>query len=89
LVLDELAPLLDETNVKNKTGPVDAEKILELFEKLEPLLKNRDTACLKLLDDLNAVPGTEELAYQIEEFNFKLAFAALEKLKKTFASTQE
>jgi len=81
-ILNELALLLEKKEEPKKLIALDAEKTLELFEKLEPLLKNRDTKSLQLLDLIRAVPGTEELAYQIEGFNFKQAAEMLESLKR-------
>ena len=81
-VLDKLAPLLlNEKNNTNKVIAVDAEMVLELFGKLEPMLKNRDTESLYLLDLIRTVPGMEELAYQIEGYKFKQAAETLESLK--------
>ncbi|MCL2689037.1 MAG: ATP-binding protein [Chitinispirillia bacterium] len=82
LVLDELKPLLAEARSVKTLEPVDAEKTLALIEKLEPLLKNNDTASLKFLDALYAVPGADEIAQQIEEFEFKHAAVKLTELKK-------
>jgi len=81
-VLEKLTPLLTETGSKNKAEPVDAEKILELLEKLEPMLKEKDTDCLTLLDQIRAVPEMEELVEQIEDYNFKQALKTLETIKK-------
>jgi CheY-like chemotaxis protein len=81
-VLNELMPLLEKKEEPKKLIALDAEETLELFKKLEPLLKNRDTKSLQLLDLIRAVPGTEELAYQIEGFNFKQAAEMLESLKR-------
>ena len=78
-----------ETNKTNKTDPIEFEEILELFEKLEPLLKNRNTECLKYIDYIISIPGTEDLVYQIEEYDFKLALKTLDNLKKKFESTNK
>ena len=88
-VLDELAPLLLEVKPKKGTETVTAEKLSELLDKLEPLLKTNNTACLNFLDELYAVPGANELVYQIEEYEFKLAAATLENLKKKLTATDE
>jgi len=48
---------------------------------LESMLKNRNPKCMNMIDDIRAIPGTEELALQIEDFEFKKAATALVKLK--------
>ena len=86
-VLDDLAPLLAEFDAARaeksvQTRFTDAKKILEILDKLEPFLKNKNPECEDLLDDILAIPGAEELAHQIEKFNFKQAAEELIKLKK-------
>ena len=80
LVLERLSPLLAGESL-NKEAP-DEEKIRELFEKLESMLRSKNPECMNLLGEIRAVPGTEELARQIEEFEYKQAIAALSKLKE-------
>jgi len=81
-LLDELACLTNEDESKDTQKLTDKTEISILFEKLEPLLKNKSTNCLDFLEELKKIPGTEELIYQIEEFNFKLALAEFAHLKK-------
>jgi signal transduction histidine kinase/CheY-like chemotaxis protein/ABC-type amino acid transport substrate-binding protein len=80
--LDDLKPLLVEAAQKIGSEPLDSGQILALFEKLEPMLKMRNPECADLLDDIRAVPGAEDLADQIEKYNFKLAAQTLTELKK-------
>jgi HPt (histidine-containing phosphotransfer) domain-containing protein len=82
LVLEELEPLLHTTTARERHEPLNAEQILALFEKLEPLLENINPACVNLLDDIRAVPGTEELARLIENYDFKSAARTLVEFKK-------
>ena len=82
LVLKEFAPLFDEFNSRETRSPLSGEQILALFEKLEPMLRERDTDCLDLLDDILAIPGAESLAKHIEKCEFKSAANALDELKK-------
>jgi len=56
------------------------EEAHELLKKLEPLLKSHDTECLKLIDSLRLIPGSEEIIKNMEKFNFKGAAEALENL---------
>ena len=81
-VLEELAPLLAENNHKNTNKIIEKDKINEIFEKLEPMLINKDTECLNLLEEIHSIQGANELAAQIEEYNFRKALEILLKLKK-------
>ena len=81
-LIEELKPLLHEAAARERLEPLSAEQILALFEKLEPLLENINPACANLLDELCAVPGAEELARQIEDYDFKSAAQTLAALKK-------
>ncbi|MCL2690293.1 MAG: ATP-binding protein, partial [Chitinispirillia bacterium] len=85
-VLDELAPFIAKAAPVKKLESVDKEKALALIEKLEPLIINSDTASLKFLDELYAVFGDGKFARQIEDFEFKLAAATLEILKRKLAA---
>jgi hypothetical protein len=79
LVLDEFKPLLDESTEGLKE--LNAEEVLTLFEKLEPMLEKINPECIDLLDNVRAVPGAEELARQIENYKFKEACETLVALK--------
>jgi HPt (histidine-containing phosphotransfer) domain-containing protein len=87
-VLEELTPLVKETN-KSKNKISDPKEISELFGKLEPMLRDNDTGCLFLLDDILSIPGSEELAKQIEGFDFEEALITLESLKKNLKKNDE
>ena len=86
LVLNELAPLLNEKMFTGKSDSLDIGKALELIEKLEPMLKNRDTKCVKLIEDVYAIPGMENLAKFIMGYKFKQALAEAESLKERLVS---
>jgi len=83
VVLNELAPLLNETNVSSKV--FNKEQALLLLEKLEPMLENRNPECYALLDHIRAIPETDLLAEQLEDFNFKGAVLTLNELKKRWS----
>jgi CheY-like chemotaxis protein len=85
-VLDELKPPI-ETAINSArpdaTGTtLDAEAARELFDKLEPLLGRGSPECLKLVDDLRGVPGSEVLIEQMEEFYFGAAVKTLAALRE-------
>ena len=85
-VMSELQPLLNEledTQKLEKARSLENAQIAELFKKLEPMLLNRDSDCLDLLDDIRAVSGSEKLVNHIEKIELKLASVALAELKQT------
>jgi len=91
-VLEELLPLIQEAEAQTQAAAsasgaaasADPEEALLLLEKLEPMLAARNSGALNLLDEIRALPGAEELAQQIEEFDFKPALETLAKLRKSF-----
>jgi CheY-like chemotaxis protein len=80
-VLKELAPMLDEVMVSSQ-APFNREQALALLEDLEPMLRTRNPECQNLLDRIRAVPGAEELADMVEDFDFKRAISTLSELRK-------
>jgi len=86
-VLGELKSYIDEITVpvqtETKTAVVDGEKAREIFERLEPLLRSGTPECLKLIDDLRAIPGSAKLIEQMEDFYFRQALKTLAELKET------
>jgi mRNA-degrading endonuclease toxin of MazEF toxin-antitoxin module len=82
LILEELGPLLDESAAREALAPLDAGQASALFEKLEPMLENVNPECAALLDEIRAVPGADELARQIEDYDFESAAEMLAELKK-------
>jgi signal transduction histidine kinase/DNA-binding response OmpR family regulator len=78
-VISELKPLLIESG-KNAIS-LNAEEKEELFDKLELMFENINPECIDLLDELRAIPGTEELAQQIENYDFESAIQTLNGLR--------
>ena len=86
-VLDKLDSLLVEINAQKASRNaqkenINAQKIRGLLIKLEPMLINKNPECEELTDDILSIPGGEELALQIDKFNFKQALIELYKLKE-------
>jgi len=81
-VLERYAPLLVETDDKNRTETIDVERIREIIKQLEPMLIKNKPECMNLLDDIRTIPGAEELVRHVEEFEFKKAMDELHKLKE-------
>ncbi|MCL2636801.1 MAG: ATP-binding protein [Oscillospiraceae bacterium] len=81
-ILTELAPLLEESTSKVIEKTADKEKINEIIAKLEPLLLAKNPDCEDLIDEVRAIPGSDELVEYIDDFNFKEALNELSKIKK-------
>jgi len=81
-VLNELSPLIEESDGDAVHKPLDTEQVMSILERLEPMLKNRNPECTNLLSDIRTIPGGPQLARQIEEYDFKSALATLSRLKK-------
>jgi len=84
-VLAEFEPIVNEAAAvsgSSGAGQLDAAAAHKLLDELEPLLKDSDPDCLSFVDDLRAIPGSEELIRQIENFDFSLAVETLEELKR-------
>ncbi|MCL2053855.1 MAG: ATP-binding protein [Oscillospiraceae bacterium] len=80
-VITELKPLLDEFESRETKESLNAEQIADLFARLEPMIKNLSPNCVNLIDEIKAIPGSEELAGYLENYEFKSAAEALKKLK--------
>ncbi|MDR3019925.1 MAG: response regulator [Treponema sp.] len=88
-VLEEFKPLLNDSAMREKLPALDAKQTLALFEKLEPMLEKINPECIDLLDAVRAVPGAEELARQIENYNFKAAAKTLAGLIRQWEESHE
>jgi signal transduction histidine kinase/DNA-binding response OmpR family regulator len=83
-VLDELAFLLkNESASPPPSVSVSGQEAHSLLEKLEPLLKSGNPACLDMVNDLRAMPGCEWLVQQMEDFDFETALSTLAKIRET------
>ncbi|MDR2578438.1 MAG: response regulator [Chitinispirillales bacterium] len=82
--LEELKPLLVDSGPVKGAVPAGTGEISALLEKVGPMLKNINPEVVKLLDDIRAVPGTEELVRQIENYDFESAAKTLAGLKKKY-----
>jgi len=65
-----------------QSGNQDKESVEALFDRLEPLLENLDTRCLKLLPELQTIPQAAILVRQMEDYDFSLASKSLRSLRK-------
>jgi CheY-like chemotaxis protein len=82
-VLEELAPLTKGHAPKRpKAEAFDAEQARELLEILEPMFEDGDLECLKFIDSLRLIPGSEDLIRKMENLDFEPATAALAQLRE-------
>jgi signal transduction histidine kinase len=80
-VLEELS-LLQAPPVETSGMQFDKEQILAALDRLETMLKNRDPECMAFLDTVRAMPYTEQLVRQVENFDFKPALVTIFELKE-------
>ena len=83
-VLAEITPLLYEAEEKGEAKSLTEEQTRELFARLEPLLENADPDCIKLLDEIRALPDGEQLAKEIDDYEFEIAAVTLAELKEKY-----
>ena len=83
-VLKEFSALQAETEESPPT-PLSANETLKLTERLEALLKAGNPECLKLIDNIRAIPGSEKLIQQIKDFDFEMALSTLAELRNGWA----
>ena len=85
-VIDELKlshntqPGEDEKSLQSKT--LNKEEVLSLLKKLAPMLENINPESTAMLEDIRAIPGSGELARQIENYDFESALKTLTELRK-------
>jgi len=77
-LMDEQPPAQDVS--KNVSLDLDSAK--QLILKLEPMLDMGNPDCSNFVDDIRRIDGGDELASQIEDFDFEMAVTTLSKLKK-------
>ena len=79
--LSDLTPLVYEPPRPKSADVLDSAQKSALFNELTVLLEEGNPDCLKLLDKLNSIPGSEKLIQLIEAFDFEIALQTLEELK--------
>jgi HPt (histidine-containing phosphotransfer) domain-containing protein len=85
-VMAELTPLIERVKENKKTNsdiqPLTPERIREIFDELQPLLKDKDSDSLQYIDELRLIESSEKLISQMEDFDFKPAIESLNELMK-------
>jgi signal transduction histidine kinase/CheY-like chemotaxis protein len=79
-IFEGLAPE-DGGNQKIKKK-MDSKQALNLITQLGVMLKIGDSDCMDFIDDLRAIPETEELIYSMEHFDFAAAYEMLITIKQ-------
>jgi len=82
VVINELKPLLEALPAHEDVKPLEKDQALALLKDLEPLLENINPECVNMVNDIRAIPGAENLAYLIEQYDFESAMQALAVLRK-------
>ena len=80
--LEELKPLFEKCAAPVASENLNSEQTLALFAELEHMLENINPESVNLLDVIRSIPGTEELARQIEDYDFESAALTLSGIKK-------
>ena len=80
VVLEKLEPMLEEDIPFSAFLSPDSEEAREVFSRLKPMLISHNPACMSMLGEIRLISGAEELAQQIEDFEFKQAVLTLESL---------
>ena len=79
----ELAYVLEKIDLNKQPAFMasDVNKAMAVLNKIEPLLKSRDSDCLSMVDELKEIPETAILVRQIEQFDFATALKNVITLK--------
>ena len=82
-VLDELGkdPELRPAARERSAAEYDPVKAMQLFAQLQPLLESGNPECLKKIDELDNIPGSDAVKDFMEDFHFGEAAKALSELK--------
>jgi CheY-like chemotaxis protein len=91
--LDELTPMMNNhaDKVRRYTENIsfDQKNALKLLETLDTLLEADSFDSLNMVNDLNAIPGMEQLASQVENLKFKQARETLAAVKRQMADGEQ
>jgi HPt (histidine-containing phosphotransfer) domain-containing protein len=90
--LDELTPMMnthaDKVRRYTENISFDRKNALKILENLDSLLEADSFDSVNLVKDLSVIPGTEQLASQVENLKFKQARETLAAIKRQFAGKQ-
>jgi len=78
---EALSPLVNERFRLVAEELVDKDGARETLDKVKTLLEDGDTDCLSYVEKLQLIPGSADLIYQIENYDYKLALKLLVELR--------
>jgi CheY-like chemotaxis protein len=82
LVIEELRHLIEVSVMHDVIQIPDQKETRALFNKLQHMIENINPECVNLLDSIRVIPGTEELAVHIADYDFESAAKSLEEVRK-------
>jgi len=88
-VLEKLAPLVTNEKDSGDKPKADKDESNKIIAKLEPILSKQSTECMNMLDDIRRIPGADELAKLVEDFEFKKAITELSALKERLETNND
>ena len=80
--LEKYAPMLAADKAADIVEIADEATIQAVLERLESMLVNQNMECMRMVGDVRAIAGTEELVREMEDFEFERAVIALQKFRK-------
>jgi len=83
LVMDSI--VTQEQSIPDRKE-LDAAAAVDVLDRLELLLKERNVKCMEMLDELNEIPETLVLVKQIEAFDYADAIKTLKVLRMVFGA---
>jgi CheY-like chemotaxis protein len=73
----------EKTDEKFEEKPaLNAQKAFSLLDRLETMLMERNPQCITLLDGIRAIPQTQDIIKDVENFDFKPAISKIRKKKE-------
>jgi hypothetical protein len=94
ILKDELLSVVDAIEARKEQLPekkteitISMEETCEFFDRLQTLLKERNPQYITLLDPLRAIPGTEGIVKDMENFNFKQAIIKVKRKREELKNT--
>jgi len=82
-VLEKLSSLVENDESENIKEITDKNEIIKVMKRLAMVLDENETSSRRMLGELRAISGTEEIVKSIDDFEFKQAGQELTKFMKT------
>jgi HPt (histidine-containing phosphotransfer) domain-containing protein len=72
---------LDRAASHTPKKELNVQQMKELIEKIKPLVKSGRSECLDFVEEIMALPDSEYLVEQLEDFEFDLAYKTLQEIE--------